>query len=47
MESIDVIFVDPEEQVIDEEAADFGSCVVEDERSPVWVCALPGVFVLV
>ena len=33
--SIDVILADPEEGVVDQEAADFGAVVIEDQRSPV------------
>ena len=46
-EAVDVELVDPVQGVGDEEVADLGAAVVEDERAPVGVLALAGVGVLV
>src|SRR6266478_22781 len=46
-ETIDVIAVEPEEGAIEQEARDLMASVVEDERAPVGMLALPRVSVLV
>ena len=46
-QAVDVILLEPEQGAREQEAADFVASVVEDERSPVLVLALPRVGVLV
>jgi hypothetical protein len=42
-----VVFVYPEKSAADEELADFGSAVIENQRSPIRVRTLAGVGVFV
>ena len=46
-QSVDVILVEPEERAAQQKRAHLVAAVVEDERAPVAVLPLPGIFVLV
>jgi hypothetical protein len=46
-ETIEVVLLEPEQRVRQQEVADLVAAVVEDQRAPVLVLALPRVFVLV
>src|SRR4029434_8194251 len=45
--AVDVIAVEPEDSAVEQEVRDLVASVVEDERAPVGMLALPGVGVLV
>src|SRR5207237_4105495 len=46
-ETVDVVLLEPEQRVREQEIADFVSSVIENQRAPVTVLALPGIDVLV
>ena len=46
-QAVDVVLLEPEERVRQQEVADLVAAVVEDERAPVLVLALPRIGVLV
>ena len=46
-QAVDVILLEPEQRVGQQEIADLVAAVVEDQRAPVLMLALPRIFVLV